>query len=210
MALTAQQQNAVTLLLDVRLSAAQVAEKLGINDRTLRRWQEMPEFAAIIAEAREQLFKRNRQHMLACQQGRLDTKLERHRKLSAKLTRVLDDSDILSLEHTRIYLAISRELSRLEAEIARELGQEKPEKIEEKFVEPEADFSTFSQDELICFHILDNKLAAANPWLLKDIHYPLNKYDHELCARLAVQIIAARELEIANNPDISGHDSLPA
>ena len=49
MALTAQQQNAVTLLLDVRLSAAQVAEKLGINDRTLRRWQETPEFAAIVA-----------------------------------------------------------------------------------------------------------------------------------------------------------------
>jgi hypothetical protein len=69
------QIDAAQLLYDDKMTDKAVAELVGVDVRTLRRWRELPEFKAELAA-------RIRQHAVVTKEGRISSKLERYRLLN--------------------------------------------------------------------------------------------------------------------------------
>ncbi len=206
MALTKNQIDAIDLLFDDRLTVAQVAEHLGISERTLRRWKDLPEFIAVMDYARKELFKKNRKHMLATAQGRLDSLLAMHRELVDRKHIVLSTSAVLNLVHHKIYVSLVREIIHIEREIARTLGQYNPSKPEvlEEVEEREEDISCLTKKEGVMFEYLNRKVMEANPWK-EQMEYKLTDWEKAECLRLVEEHWVTRETpDIKYAPDIIG------
>ena len=147
-----------------------IAEKLGIDVRTLQRWRDDEEFDDEYKDLKNQLQVRVRNEFLAEREGRLTRKMRRHDLLTAKIEKraqedAAEGAQPPSIEQQRIDLATYRELSRLEAEIAKELDQSIPGKATpiERTKEPNLDCLT--NEEIDVMTMINTKVAAFNPWI---------------------------------------------
>ena len=193
MALTTNQQTAVELLFSGRFTLGQVAAKVGISERTLRRWQVEPEFASILAQGQQELFRRNRNHLLASAQGRLDSLLALHQELMNKKDYILANSDPLNVDHHRIYVSLVREVVRVEREIAKTLGQytpSTPPPAEE--VKRKPDLSCMKPDESMILEFFEHKISEANPWLESPCNRKLTQWDNDYLDRLVTNYMATQ------------------
>jgi hypothetical protein len=170
MGLNAKQREAVMLLVEGQTKHKDIAEKLGIDVRTLRRWQDDEDFDEEYKDLKNQLQVRVRNEFLAEREGRLTRKMRRHDLLTAKIERRADaesaeGAEPPSVEQERISLAMYRELSRLEAEIAKELDQSIPGKATPVERKKKADLTCLNDQEVDVLVMLNAKVAAFNPWL---------------------------------------------
>jgi hypothetical protein len=141
MPLTEQQNKAVGYIVDDRKSNEAIAAIVGVTARTITNWKHDPEFKDAVDVLRAELFEQARQEFLTNRAGRLSHKMARHRRLSQLIVEpdvTLGGMEILPgcptppmsttdkvnfLVECKAISAISRELSRLESEIAAEHSQ---------------------------------------------------------------------------------------
>jgi hypothetical protein len=145
MELTKTQINAMEMLFDDQLTDIAVAEQVGVDVRTLRRWQQLPEFTAELASLHADYRKRVRERCLLVRLKRVGMKLDRYAALNRLIVERANNADptvpgdntglILKriintksgvLIEARVDHATLRELSRLENEIAWEVSDETP------------------------------------------------------------------------------------
>jgi hypothetical protein len=162
MELTRTQIDAAQLLFEDRTTDQAIADQLKIDTRTLRRWRDIPEFIDLLSSLRQEFIEQTNTRLLATREARLASKMDRHRLLTEIIRQraAADDPSIpgadtgLLVKRTtqtkagetteyRVDHNILRELSRLEADIARELGQDKPVIAEPAEEHPEQDLTEF-------------------------------------------------------------------
>ena len=200
MPLTPPQIEAAQLIFTEELDLNTIAETIGIDSRTLRRWKELPEFVEEIKGLHKELAKCARNRILSTREARLSEKMDRHstlkriiRKRAAEadpkvpgadsglmIKRVYTTKDG-TYEEYRIDHVTLRELSRLEDQIAKDLGQDKtpPEEIKEEPIE-NIDFLT--NDEVEVMIMIHNRVAEHND--TKGPYYrELQQYELESGAR---------------------------
>jgi hypothetical protein len=210
MNLTKKQVEAATLLFDDILPDREVAEKLGVDERTLRRWQNMSAFIDCIAELRHDFINKARRHILASKEYRLCCKMDRHRAITriiaeraaacdpsipgaasgllTKRVRITKDGETIEY---RFDSAPSKELSRLEAEINKELLQEEQKVMPENYFLIEPDTSALTKEDRAHIELCQAKLNADNPWLDSIYRHPFPDHEVERVERA----IAARKEE---------------
>jgi hypothetical protein len=210
MNLTKKQVEAATLLFDDILPDREVAEKLGVDERTLRRWQNMSAFIDCIAELRHDFINKARRHILASKEYRLCCKMDRHRAITriiaeraaacdpsipgaasgllTKRVRITKDGETIEY---RFDSAPSKELSRLEAEINKELLQEEQKVMPENYELREPDLSALTQEDRDFIGACQTKINADNPWVDSIYRYPFPDHEVERVERA----IAARKEE---------------
>jgi hypothetical protein len=81
--LTPKQRLAVELIASDELSDLQIAEKLGVADRTLYRWKNLPQVQAAVIAAQEVIAEKLRLETIATKQFRIDAQVERWNALEA-------------------------------------------------------------------------------------------------------------------------------
>ena len=145
MELTKTQLDAVELLFDDQLTHIAIAEQLGIDVRTLQRWQEIPAFAQELSDLHEHHRNWNRKRAVYAKAKLFGAILDRYSALNRLIAerakgadpdvpgdctgllikKVIKTKNGVVIE-ARIDHVTLRELSRLEAEIGRMLGEDKP------------------------------------------------------------------------------------
>lgn len=145
MELTKTQLDAVELLFDDQLTHIAIAEQLGIDVRTLQRWQEIPAFAQELSDLHEHHRNWNRKRAVYAKAKLFGAILDRYSALNRLITerakgadpdvpgdctglllkKVINTKKGVIIE-ARVDHATLRELSRLESEIGRMLGEDKP------------------------------------------------------------------------------------
>ena len=153
-----------------------VAAEIGVNVRTLRRWRALPEFIESVNAIRKELFDRNRENPLASRDAQISVKMTRYELLKASLARSTELSDTYA--DKRIELAMSSELSRLDVEIAKDLGRYllPPEPVVDKRRQKQ-DISCLTDDEMEVVNIIFNKICTHNPWMLGPANRPLSTFE---------------------------------
>jgi len=214
MNLNKQQIEATRLIFNGVMELQHIADKLGINVRTLHRWRETDEFKEEIESLRKDFRKATRNEFLAMQEARLQFKMERHKRIWRTIEKRAekanpdipgDDTGILitktiktkdaEITESRIDHASLRELSRLEDSIAKELGQDKtPIEEEEEIVE---DISFLTRDELDVMTLIHNRIEKHNPHMQGIYYRDLMKYEVERKERKMHEMLAAAR---ASNP----------
>jgi len=145
MELTKAQMDAVEMLFDGQMPDTAIAQKVGIDVRTLSRWQKLPEFAAEFSCLRDEYKNSISQRSLIFKVRRLDTKLDRYQRLrrlilerekaadpnvagdcTGLITKRIVNTKNGVLIEARLDMALLREISRLENEIAKELACDTP------------------------------------------------------------------------------------
>jgi hypothetical protein len=145
MELTKSQMDAIEMLFDGEQSDKAIAEAVGVDVRTLRRWQELAEFTdefnRISAEYRNGV----RQRCLLVKAHRLGRKLDRYQCLNRLIherekcagssvpgdctglivKRIINTKNGILIE-ARVDITTLREMSKLEEEIAREITYDNP------------------------------------------------------------------------------------
>jgi hypothetical protein len=202
--LTKPQLEAAQRLFEGELSDKAIADLAGVDVRTLRRWQELRDFVDEMNVLRDEFAIHTRRRILASREKRLAEKMDRHQALTTLIKRraetadpgvpgaetgllikkTVKSGDYESVEY-RVDYALLRELDRLEADIAKELGQHPP--AEEIKEEPEEDLSCLTRDELEIMFFLTNKIALHNPWTIGPLNRQITEYDRERTARLIAQ-----------------------
>jgi transposase-like protein len=158
------QLEAVELVFEDRLTDLAIAEKVGIDVRTLRRWRKLPEFAAELQEIRYLFAHTVRQRSAIAKVRRLDDLFDRHRLLrnviaeraahadpevpgdntGIILKRFVNTKEGLFVE-TRVDHATLRELSHLESAITAQIVQiEINENKRRKMLDDEANEEDFA------------------------------------------------------------------
>ena len=223
MNLNKQQIEATRLIFNGVMELQHIADKLGINVRTLLRWRETDEFKEEIESLRKDFRKATRNEFLAMQEARLQFKMERHKRIWRTIEKRAekanpdipgDDTGILitktiktkdaEITESRIDHASLRELSRLEDSIAKELGQDKT-PIEEELV-PEEDISCLTRDELDVMSLIHNRIAQHNPHMQGIFFRDLMKFEVERKERKMHEMLAAARS--AGTSDQIGHSEL--
>ena len=145
MELTKAQMDAVEMLFDGQMTDTAIAEKVGIDVRTLSRWQKIPEFAAEFSCISDEYKNSIKQRSVIYKVRRLDAKLDRYRRLRCLIIerekaadpnvagdctglitkRIVNTKNGVLIE-ARLDMALLREISRLENEIAKELDNDTP------------------------------------------------------------------------------------
>ena len=144
--LTEMQIEAASLMFMGQLGEQAIADRVHVDPRTLRRWRAMPEFIAEIEQLHDNVCASVRTNVLAFKEGRINAKIERYRALNQIITdRISYANAELTGDRTGLMMrkvqttkksefiysvldtALCRELSRLEKEIAHELGQDRQE-----------------------------------------------------------------------------------
>ena len=139
MELTKSQLDAVEMLFDDLMTDVAIAEAVGVDERTLRRWKQIPEFLEEFDQLGMQYHKITRQRCLNAKARRLDARLDRYRLLlllideranagdpavpgdctGLIIKRIINTKNGVVIE-ARIDHALLRELARLEDEFSRE------------------------------------------------------------------------------------------
>jgi hypothetical protein len=144
--LTEIQIEAASLMFMGQMGEQAIADRVHVDPRTLRRWRAMPEFIAELEQLHNDVCAGVRTNVLTFKEGRINAKIERYRALnqiiadrisyaSAHLTgdrtglmmRKVQTTKKSEFIYSVLDTALCRELSRLEKEIAHELGQDRPE-----------------------------------------------------------------------------------
>jgi hypothetical protein len=178
--LTEMQIEAASLMFMGQLGEQAIADRVHVDPRTLRRWRAMPEFIAEIEQLHDNVCASVRTNVLAFKEGRINAKIERYRALNqiiadrisyanAELTgdrtglmmRKVQTTKKSEFIYSVLDTALCRELSRLEKEIAHELGQDK----QEPQPEPATTFnrSALTDEEAEMLDFLLAKAAQAEP-----------------------------------------------
>jgi hypothetical protein len=195
MELTRTQIDAAQLLFEDRTTDQAIADQLKIDTRTLRRWRDIPEFIDLLSSLRQEFIEQTNKRLLATREARLASKMDRHRLLTEIIRQraAADDPSIpgadtgLLVKRTtqtkagetieyRVDHNILRELSRLEADIARELGQDKPVIAEPAEEHPEQDLTCLTNDELDIMIMICTKIAKHNPWMIGPAQQELTEF----------------------------------
>jgi hypothetical protein len=148
MELTKSQIDDVELLYDNQLTDIAIAAQIGIDVRTLRRWQQLPEFAAELAEVHAAYRVHVRQRCLPVRLKRLGEKLDRYAALRRLIDERTDNADpavpgdctgliikrIINTKtgvhiEARVDHATLREVSRMENELSAEIVDDTPKVI---------------------------------------------------------------------------------
>ena len=223
MNLNKQQIEATRLIFNGVMELQHIADKLGINVRTLLRWRETDEFKEEVESLRKDFRKATRNEFLAMQEARLQFKMERHKRIWRTIEKRAekanpdipgDDTGILitktiktkdaEITESRIDHASLRELSRLEDSIAKELGQDKTPIQEDE--EPEEDIDFLTPDELDVMILIHNRIMEHNPQSRSIYYRDLQDYE-----RARKQKAMYKILDAARNPESSdqiGHSEL--
>jgi len=202
MTLTKIQTEAAHMLFEGRMTDLDVAKSVGVDVRTLRRWQEVPEFAKEIDTLWSEFAVHLRKKTLARREGRLSHKMDRHLMITRTIERRAETADpnvpgaetgllikrsvktgATEYEEYRLDHIALRELNRLETDIAKDLGQDKPEVIVPE-EEPMEDLTCLTSDELDILAVLYNKVAEFNPHTKGPVHRDQTQVEKERCDRL--------------------------
>jgi hypothetical protein len=142
--LTEMQIEAASLMFMGQMGEQAIADRVHVDPRTLRRWRSMPEFIAELEQLHNDVCAGVHSHILAFKEGRINAKLERYRALHQIIadrityanpeskgdrTGLMTRKVLITKKTEYVYsvldTALCRELSRLEKEIAHELGQDR-------------------------------------------------------------------------------------
>jgi hypothetical protein len=79
--LTKKQEQAAAFVFDDKLSDEVIAEKIGINRKTLHRWKQLPAFAARVSELAQKAREAIAAKGIALKQNRLDSLVDLHKRM---------------------------------------------------------------------------------------------------------------------------------
>jgi len=168
MGLNAKQREAVIASRRRKTKHKAIAEQLGIDVRTLHRWQDDEYFNEEYRDLKNQLHVRVRNEFLAAREGRLSRKMRRHEMLTEMIEKRAEEDAVpgagpVSVEQRRVDLALYRELSKLETEISKELDQNIQGTATPVVRKKKTDYSCLDNKEIDVLIMLNTKLAAINP-----------------------------------------------